>query len=167
MQDVPGLINLLGGKEKLTEALDKTFEGGHYRHDNEPGHHYVYLYNFANRLDKTQVRIPKIIEANYQNKPDGLSGNDDCGQMSAWFLFNAIGFYPFTPASGKYVLGIPHFEDITLTLPNKKTLRVRAPGIKKNKPLLRITFNGKVLSEPFINVKDVMNGGVLEWSENN
>jgi predicted alpha-1,2-mannosidase len=165
MQDVPGLIDLLGGAEKLTEELDKTFDGEHYRHDNEPGHHYVFLYNFCKRLDKTQTRIPKIMEANYQNKPDGLSGNDDCGQMSSWYLFNALGFYPFTPASGKYALGIPHFEEITLTLPNGKTLQVSAPKIKENQPLTHITFNGKTLTEPFISVKDIMKGGVLKFAE--
>jgi predicted alpha-1,2-mannosidase len=163
MQDVPGLIDLLGGPEKLTDALDKTFDDKHYRHDNEPGHHYVYLYNFCNRWDKTQSRIPEIIAANYLNKPDGLSGNDDCGQMSSWYLFTALGFYPFTPASGQYTLGIPRFEEITLTLPNGRKLRVSAPKPKESKLRMKVTFNGKVLPSPFISVKEIMKGGILEF----
>jgi predicted alpha-1,2-mannosidase len=163
MQDTPGLIDLLGGKTKFTEALDNTFDGGHYRHDNEPGHHYVFLYNFCNRLDKTQTRIPEILAANYQNKPDGFSGNDDCGQMSSWYLFNAFGFYPFLPASGQYAMGIPHFEEISLELPDGKTLLVKAPNLKENKVLTKIKFNGKILNQPFIKVKDIRAGGVLEF----
>lgn len=166
MQDVPGMINLMGGDEKFMKALDENFDKGHYRHDNEPGHHYVYLYNHCNRLDLAQARIPGIIARNYKNKPDGLSGNDDCGQMSAWYLFSSLGFYPLTPASGEYALGIPKFRELTFSLPNDKQLIVKAKDLNRNKLLTKIKFNGKVLEKPFIKVQDILNGGVLEFLSN-
>jgi len=166
MQDVPGMIELMGGKEKFMQVLDENFDKGHYRHDNEPGHHYVYLYNHCGRLDKAQERIPGIITANYKNKPDGLSGNDDCGQMSAWYLFSSLGFYPLTPASGEYALGIPRFEEITFDLPDNKQLKIKANNLDKNKTLTKIKLNGKVLDRPFIKVKDIMEGGLLEFLPN-
>ncbi len=163
MQDVPGLIKLLGGRELFAQELDRNFDEGHYRHDNEPGHHFAYLYNFCNRLDKTQSRIPGIIQKNYQNKPDGLSGNDDCGQMSAWYLFSSLGFYPLVPASGEYALGIPGFKDITIQLPHGKQLKIKAPELGKKEILTKVLYNGKVLDKPFIPVSSMLNGGVLEF----
>jgi predicted alpha-1,2-mannosidase len=163
MQDVPGMIELMGGKEQFAGLLDENFDGGHYRHDNEPGHHYAYLYNFCGRLDKTQSRISQIINANYQNKGDGLSGNDDCGQMSAWYLFSSLGFYPLTPASGEYALGKPGFEEAILHLSDNKKLIIRAKHPQKNELLTKIKFNGKELNRPFIAVKDILAGGVLEF----
>lgn len=164
MQDVPGMIELMGGPGRFMEALDENFNAGHYRHDNEPGHHYVYLYDHCGRLDKVQERTPEIIGANYKNRPDGLSGNDDLGQMSAWYLFSSLGFYPLTPASGEYALGIPRFNEITLRLPEGKKLTVKAKKLTKTKTLTTVRFNGKKLETPFIKVADVMQGGVLEFS---
>lgn len=163
MQDVPGMIELMGGNERFVKILDENFDQGHYRHDNEPGHHDVYLYDHCNRLDKVQLRIPDILAANYKNKPDGLSGNDDCGQMSAWYLFNSLGFYPLTPASGEYALGIPHFKEVTLDLPNGKQLKIIAKNPDRNKVLTKVSFNGKILDRPFIQAKDILEGGVLEF----
>lgn len=163
MQDVPGLIELLGGKDEFVTELDKNFDENHYRHDNEPGHHYVFLYNYCNRLDKAQLRIPKIMDGSYKNKPDGLSGNDDCGQMSAWYLFNALGFYPLTPALGKYALGIPRFKEITVQLRNNQRLKIKAPDVGKKELLTKVLFNGKVLENPFIQVSDILQGGILEF----
>lgn len=163
MQDVPGMIELMGGKDQFIKNLDETFDEGHYRHDNEPGHHYVYLYNHCNRLDKTQSRIPDIVSDNYKNKPDGLSGNDDLGQMSAWYLFSSLGFYPLTPASGEYALGIPRFKEIIVELPDNKQLKVTAAKPDKNGLLTKVKFNGKVLETPFLKVKDVLGGGHLEF----
>ncbi|SMC91970.1 GH92 family glycosyl hydrolase [Pedobacter nyackensis] len=163
MQNVPGLVDLLGGKEQFASELDKNFDEGHYHHDNEPGHHFVYMYNFCDRLDKAQLRIPKIIESNYKNKPDGLSGNDDCGQMSAWYLFSTLGFYPLTPASGQYALGIPRFKAIIVKLKDNKQLKIQAPEVGKEALLTKISFDGKVLDKPFISVKDIMKGGILEF----
>jgi predicted alpha-1,2-mannosidase len=163
MQDVPGMIELMGGNEQFVKNLDENFDKGHYRHDNEPGHHYIYLYDHCNRLDKIQERIPEILIANYKNKPDGLSGNDDCGQMSAWYLFSSLGFYPLSPASGEYALGIPHFKEVTLQLPGDKQLKVKAKDPDKNKLLTKVKFNGKLLDKPFIPVKDILKGGLLEF----
>ena len=163
MQDVEGLIQLMGGKEAFLQKLDRNFDEKHYRHDNEPGHHYVYLYNYCNELGKTQERIPGILAANYKNRPDGLSGNDDCGQMSAWYLFTCLGFYPVTPASGVYALGIPNFDKATIVLPNNKTLTISAKNRKQYTTLTDVRFNGKKLSTPFIRIKDLWKGGVLEF----
>ncbi len=163
MQDAAGMIDLMGGKEKFTRLLDQNFEEGHYRHDNEPGHHYVYLYNHCGRLDKTQQRIPQILAAHYKNKPDGLSGNDDCGQMSAWYLFSSLGFYPLTPASGEYALGIPNFKEINFRLPQGKRLKIKAPELGTTPLLTHIRFNGKDVNKPFIPVKEILNGGTLEF----
>lgn len=163
MQDVPGLVRLLGGKEQFCKELDKNFDEGHYHHDNEPGHHFVYLYDHCGRLDKAQMRIPGIIANNYKNKPDGLSGNDDCGQMSAWYLFSSLGFYPLTPASGEYALGIPRFKEITLQLKDNKQLKIKAPGLGRKALLTKVFFNGKELDHPFIPVRDIMEGGILEF----
>lgn len=163
IQDIPGLIQLLGGEEQFSKELDKNFDEGHYRHDNEPGHHFVYLYNYCNQLEKVQLRIPEIIENNYKNKPDGLSGNDDCGQMSAWYLFSSLGFYPLTPASGEYALGIPRFKEVTLQLKGNKKLKIKASEVGKKKLLTKIMFNGKILESPFIPIRDILQGGVLEF----
>jgi putative alpha-1,2-mannosidase len=94
---------------------------------------------------------------------DGLSGNDDCGQMSAWYLFSSLGFYPVTPASGEYALGIPRFPSARVELPHGKVLTVRAEGLKEHKHLPVILFNGKKLDAPFIAIRDLMKGGVLEF----
>lgn len=163
MQDVPGMIELMGGKDEFISRLDSTFDFGYYRHDNEPCHHYAYLYNACGRLDKTQLRIPVIIEDNYKNSPDGLSGNDDCGQMSAWYLFSSLGFYPLTPASGEYAIGIPRFRYIRIELPRKKELIIKAPALEKGKLLLHVRFNGEMLDKPYIAVEEIMKGGVLEF----
>lgn len=163
MQDPQGLIDLMGGNASFAEALDYVFDNGHYRHDNEPGHHYVYLYNYCGRFDKAQQRIPEILKANYKSGTDGLSGNDDCGQMSAWYLFSSLGFYPMKPASGEYVLGIPHFRSARIELPNKKTLTIRADGLGEHEILPVVLFNGKKLDAPFIPIKELWKGGVLEF----
>lgn len=164
MQDVKGLIDLLGGEGNFCTELDRTFDEGHYRHDNEPGHHFVYLYNHCNRLDKVQERLPEIIRKNYQNRPDGLSGNDDLGQMSAWYLFSTLGFYPLTSASGTYALGIPHFKEISVKLANGKRLKIKAPELGTKPHLTQVRWNGKLLNKPFIPVHEVFRGGTLEFS---
>lgn len=164
MQNVPDLISLMRGTKAFCTELDRNFEEGYYRHDNEPGHHFAYLYDYCDRLDKVQKRIPAIMKQHYQNRPDGLSGNDDCGQMSAWYLFSALGFYPVTPASGEYALGIPHFKEIVVHLDGGKILKIKAPDLKKGQPLTHVRMNGKLLEKPFVSVKEIMQGGVLEFS---
>lgn len=163
MQDVEGGIKLFGGREPFVKALDANFDGGHYEHPNEPGHHYVYLYDYAGRLDKTQERIPQIRRDNYHNSIDGLSGNDDCGQMSSWYLFSCLGFYPVCSASGVYALGMPTFKELTLALSGGRKLVVKAPELGRWKTLTDVRWNGRRLKTPFVRVRDIMQGGVLEF----
>jgi predicted alpha-1,2-mannosidase len=165
MQDIPGMVALMGGEERFAAKLDENFAGGHYRHDNEPGHHYTYLYNYIGQPWKTQERVREAIAANYHNAPDGLSGNDDCGQMSAWYIFSAMGFYPVTPGSPLYAIGSPIFDKATIMLkgPYKKgpftvIAKNQSP---KNKYIQSATLNGKPLKTPFINHTDIANGSTL------
>jgi predicted alpha-1,2-mannosidase len=165
MQDVPGMIKLMGGDERFAAKLDENFAGGHYRHDNEPGHHYTYLYDYAGQPWKTQERVREAMVAHYHNAPDGLSGNDDCGQMSAWYIFSAMGFYPVTPGSTLYAIGSPLFARATIMLggPYRKgpftvIARNQSP---ENKYIQSATLNGKPLNEPFIRHADIANGSTL------
>lgn len=165
MQDVPGLVELMGGPEKFAAKLDENFTGGHYRHDNEPGHHYTYLFDYVGRAWRTQELVRETMRTKYQNSPDGLSGNDDCGQMSAWYIFSAMGFYPVTPGSDVYALGSPIFD--------KATIKLRGPYrkgpftvIAKNQAPENIyvqsaTLDGRRLRTPFIKHSDIANGSTL------
>ena len=114
--DVPGMIAMMGGPEAFAAKLDQNFQGGHYRHDNEPGHHYIYLYDYCGQPWKTQELVRQNVTANYRNAPDGINGNDDCGQMSAWYLFSVMGFYPVTPGSNTFALGAPQFPKLQISL---------------------------------------------------
>jgi predicted alpha-1,2-mannosidase len=178
-QDVPGLIQAYGGKAPFVNKLDSLFtvssevKGEHtspdisgligqYAHGNEPSHHIAYLYNYAGQPSKTADRVRYITQHLYTNQPDGLCGNEDCGQMSAWFVWSAIGFYPVNPASGEYVIGAPLFEQVSIQLPGQKKFVVTAKGLSKhNKYIQRATLNGKVYSASFINHRDVVAGGEL------
>jgi len=165
MQDLPGMIALMGGNDRFNAKLDENFAGGHYRHDNEPGHHYTYMYDYSGQPWKTQERVRETINSKYHNGPDGLSGNDDCGQMSAWYIFSAMGFYPVTPGSPVYAIGSPLFERATIMLsgPYKKgpfTMIARNQS-PKNKYIQSATLNGKPLNGPFIRHTDIANGSTL------
>ncbi len=153
MQDVPGLIELMGGKDNFIKKLNKNFDENHYVHANEPGHHYIYLYDYAGQPWKTQEKIWEHSFKNYKNTPDGLIENDDCGQMSAWLLFSSIGFYPVCPGSGEYAIGVPLFPKITLNLPapyNHK-ITIKALGLSNvNKYIKRVIMDGKPISKPFL-----------------
>jgi len=166
MHDVDGLVNLMS-LETFRHRLDENFEAGHYRHSNEPGHHYVYLYNYIDQPYKTQKKVSEILSQKYQNKPDGLCGNDDCGQMSAWYIFSAIGFYPVCPGSGEYAIGAPLFEKITLHIdPDRpdKTFTIIAHNQSQNNIYVKsIKLDGEILSKPFINHSDILNGSILEF----
>ncbi|WVQ99719.1 hypothetical protein IAU59_006861 [Kwoniella sp. CBS 9459] len=118
MHDVPGLIELMGGQDNLINFLDRHFEGGHNLHTNEPSHHIPYMYILAGAPHKTQEWVRRIGESDYNHTAGGMSGNEDCGQMSAWYLFSAMGLYPVDPANATYVLGAPFFDHLTLHLPN-------------------------------------------------
>jgi len=164
MQDIPGMIDLMG-KDTFAAKLDENFSGGHYRHGNEPGHHYTYLYDYIGQPWKTQEQVRAATVANYQNRPDGLSGNDDCGQMSAWYIFSAMGFYPVTPGSPVYAIGSPLFDHITIMLsgPYQKgpfTVIARNQSAR-NKYIQSVTLNGRPLREPFIKHSDIANGSTL------
>lgn len=183
--DVPGLIKLMGGKKEFASKLDSLFllnkriEGkgfvsdvtgliGQYAHGNEPSHHIVYLFNYADRRDRTQELIRDIFDRFYLPKPDGLCGNDDCGQMSAWYLFSAMGFYPVNPAGGEYILGAPQIEKVVLSLPGNKTFTVQAKGLSlKNKYVKSVTLNGTPFMGLSIHHKDIMNGGTLVFEMTN
>ena len=173
--DVLGLIELFGGEEAFTHKLDSFFTLkletnaadvtgliGQYAHGNEPSHHVAYLYNLAGKPERTQELIRKIFDTQYRPEPDGLCGNDDCGQMSAWYMFSAMGFYPVDPVSGNYVFGAPQMPKIVLNLTDGKTFTVIAEGIsEENKYVESITLNGQPYTKNYITHEDVMKGGTL------
>ena len=163
MQDIPGLVDLMGGPDKYNAKLDQHFAGGHNVHSNEPSHHYGYLYDYSGQAFKTQAKVRAIANKEYANLPSGLDGDDDCGQMSAWFLFTAFGFYPVNPASGDYMIGSPMFETMSIRLANGKTFTVRAPhNSAANVYIQSATLNGKPLNIPVLRYADIMNGASLE-----
>jgi predicted alpha-1,2-mannosidase len=183
-QDVKGLIGLMGGdkrfiqridslftmhlpKKYLEESEDVTEEGliGNYVHGNEPSHHIPYLYAWTSEPWKTQLRVRQIMDTKYLNKIDGLCGNDDCGQMSAWYIFSALGFYPVCPGVDEYILGTPYFEEMKLNLENGKTFTVKAPKVSaQNKYVQAVSLNGKPYTKAFITTADIMRGGELVFT---
>jgi predicted alpha-1,2-mannosidase len=179
-QDVTGFINLLGGKDQLENQLDRLFVAedktsgrhqvditgliGQYAHGNEPSHHMAYLYNFVNKPHKTQERVRQILTELYTNTPDGISGNEDCGQMSAWYILSSLGFYSVTPASNEYIIGAPLFPRATINLENGKTFTFTALNVSdKNKYIKSVKLNGRKYPYSFIKHKDIVNGGVIEF----
>ena len=181
-QDVAGVIDLLGGKEKLVAKLNAMFESkvdlkqyadvedisgmiGQYIHGNEPSHHLAYLYDYAGEAWQTEARLTQIVESQYRPTPDGLVGNDDLGQMSAWLLFTALGFYPVAPGSNEYVIGRPFVQEATLHLGNGKTLRVVTDGLsQKNSFVQSVSLNGKPLNRTFVTHGELMAGGELRFT---
>jgi predicted alpha-1,2-mannosidase len=180
-QDPEALIKLNGGREKFTVHLDslftmtlpdKYFENteditrdgiiGNYVHGNEPSHHVAYLYNWIGQPYKTQQRVRMILDAMYKPTPDGLGGNDDTGQMSAWYIFSSLGFYPVAPGSDEYALGSPKVKEAILTLENGKSFTITAKNQSaKNVYVSKVELNGKTLPTPFIKHSDIMNGGTM------
>jgi predicted alpha-1,2-mannosidase len=164
LHDVPGVVQLMGGPQAATAELDEHFNGNHNRHDNEPSHHYGYLYDFTGAPWKTQARVREIANDAYSNTLDGVLGNEDCGQMSAWYIFTAMGFYPLNPASAEYVIGSPLFTRVTLHLPNGKVFEISAPNNSaKNIYVQSVTLNGKALDKPIITYADIEAGGKLDF----
>lgn len=175
--DVPGLIALLGGEEAFTNKLDSLFAVelrtqladvtgliGNYAHGNEPSHHVTYLYTLAGKPERTQELIRQIFDTQYRPAPDGLCGNDDCGQMSAWYMFSAMGFYPVNPVSGEYVFGAPQMPKFVLHLQDGKTFTVLAEGLsKEHKYVESITLNGEPYTKNYITHEDIMKGGTLVY----
>ena len=173
-QDVPGLIALMGGKEKFAAKLDQLFHVaenaqpdrsgfiGEYWHGNEPSHHIIYLYCYAGQPWKTQFRVHQVLKSQYGSKPDSLCGNDDCGQMSAWYIFSALGFYPVAPASDYYVIGSPAIPKAEVHLSNGKTLTMVAQDLSdKNIYVQSLTVNGKPWTSPFLPYREIKDGGQL------
>ena len=178
--DIAGLINLLGGNENFIKKLDGLFnesdklEGreqpdisgliGQYAHGNEPSHHVAYLYSYAGSPWKTQERVRNIMKRLYTSKPDGLCGNDDCGQMSAWFVLSALGFYPVCPGQNTYIIGSPLFDKAVIRLDDgKKFTIITQNGSGENKYIQISSLNGAAFSKPFITHSQIINGGELSF----
>ena len=152
--------------EFFAETEDVTKEGllGGYVHGNEPSHHITYLYTLAGRPERTQELIREIFDTQYRPEPDGLCGNDDCGQMSAWYMFSAMGFYPVDPVSGNYVFGAPQLPEIVLNLADGKTFTIIAEGLsKEHKYIDCITLNGEPYTKNYISHEDILKGGTLVY----
>jgi predicted alpha-1,2-mannosidase len=137
---------------------------GQYAHGNEPSHHIAYLYNYIGKPWKTAEKIRQILNTMYSAKPDGLSGNEDCGQMSAWYVLSSIGFYPVNPANGNYVIGSPLFDKAVFNLENGKKFTVTAKNNSaQNIYIQSATLNGKPLTKSYIRHSDIEKGGTLEF----
>lgn len=177
-QDINGLIKLLKGNENFIAKLDEMFNAdtkltghfqsditgmiGQYAHGNEPSHHMAYLYNYAGAPSKTQMLIHRVLDTLYTAKPDGLCGNDDCGQMSAWYIFSAMGFYPVCPGDNTYVIGTPHFKKTTINPPSGKAFTVIANNLSnKNYYIQSAKLNGRDYPYSYIKHSDVVKGGTL------
>ncbi len=179
--DPDAMIAMMGGKQTFAAHLDELFtmhlpdsffaateditrDGiiGGYIHGNEPAHHIAYLYNWTEAPWKTQERIRMILKMQYKATPDGLGGNDDCGQMSAWYILSALGFYPVAPASGQYALGSPAIRTATLHLENGRTLSIRAKDqSERNVYVKNVLINGRRLDRHYLTFRDIANGGSL------
>ena len=176
--DIMGLIKLMGGKDELEKWLDFLFTAdsettgrnqvditgmiGQYAHGNEPSHHMAYLYNFTKSPWKTQKYVNQIMSTLYFNMPDGLSGNEDCGQMSSWYVMSALGFYSVTPGANYYQIGTPFYKSYTLKLENGNTFKVKASNYApQNIYVKNIRYNNKPLNRNYIYHHEIMNGGEL------
>ena len=179
--DVKGLIEAMGGDTRFIHNLDTLFvmhlpkeffentedvteEGlmGCYNHGNEPAHHIAYLYNWTSQPYKTQYWLREIMNRFYRNHIDGLCGNDDCGQMSAWYIFSAMGFYPVCPGSDQYVLGAPYLPFMKVRLGNGNTLEIKAPDVSdENRYVQKVTLNGQEITKLYLTHSQLMQGGEL------
>lgn len=177
---IDGLVELMGGREGFISKLDSLFtvssilEGentsadisgliGQYAHGNEPSHHIIHMYNYVGQPYRTQELVDSVLQTLYFNDPDGLSGNEDCGQMSAWYILNAMGFYQVCPGKPVYSIGRPLFNKATVNLKDGKKFTVIAKNnSRENKYIQSIVLNGKPLDEPFFTHQDIVDGGTLE-----
>lgn len=174
------LIALVGGKERFIEKLDSMFTYspsatdslpifstgmiGQYAHGNEPSHHVIYLYNKVGQPWKTQKYAAQVMHELYRNSPDGLCGNEDCGQMSAWYIFSALGFYPVDPATGVYEIGTPLFPEAKLHLPNGGIFKILAHGVTaENCYIHSVKLNGAPYTFSSLTHSQLMEGGLLEF----
>lgn len=178
-QDIGGLIELMGGREPFEEHLDNLYNAssatsgreqaditgliGQYAHGNEPSHHMAYLYNYIGKPWKTQDMVQRIMKEMYANAPDGLSGNEDCGQMSSWYVLSAMGFYPVNPSTPYYNTGVPHFSEIELNLENGNTFTIKTEG--EGETVNRITLDGEEAHLTILAHADIMRGGTLVFEK--
>ena len=182
--DVHGLISAFGGDKPFTNKLDSLFivQGdmgkdaspdisgliGQYAHGNEPGHHIIYLYDYAGQPWKTALRVREVLRTMYHDGVDGLSGNEDVGQMSAWYILSSLGFYQVEPAGGRYVFGSPLFNEASMNVGNGKTFRIIAHNnSKENMYIQSVKLNGKPYTRCYIDFKDIVRGGKLEFTMGN
>ena len=162
--DPYGLMKSMGGKDMYIARLDTLFEEKYYWHGNEPCHQVAYLYNYVGQPWKTQKYTRHIMDTEYGDMPGGLAGNDDAGQMSAWYIFSSLGFYPVCPGSPYYIIGCPVFDEASLNLEDGKTFTIKAAGAsKENCYIQSATLNGKPYTKNYISHQDITNGGVLEF----
>ena len=163
-QDVPGLITLLGGPTAFVTKLDLLFQGGHYDQGNEPSHQIAYLYDFAGAAWKTQEHVRQVMITNYANRPDGLPGNDDAGQISAWYVMSALGFYQVTPGVPVYQIGTPHFDDVTIAFKGGNDFHIHAKGAEAGAFYIRsATLNGRALRRAYLTHSEIVAGGELTF----
>lgn len=178
--DIDGLIELTGGEARFAERLDSMFTNetadksklpifstgmiGQYAHGNEPGHHVIYLYNRVKQPWKTQQYAAQVMHTLYKNTPDGICGNEDCGQMSSWYVFSAMGFYPVDPISGQYEIGSPIFPEVKMYLANGKTFVVRAENVSdENIYIQSVTVNGQPYNKSYITHEMIMQGDTIHF----
>ncbi len=178
--DIDGLIELTGGEARFAERLDSMFTYettdksklpifstgmiGQYAHGNEPGHHVIYLYNRVKQPWKTQQYATQVMHTLYKNTPDGICGNEDCGQMSSWYVFSAMGFYPVDPISGQYEIGSPIFPEVKMYLANGKTFVVRAENVSdENIYIQSVTVNGQPYNKSYITHEMIMQGDTIHF----
>ena len=182
--DIDGLIDLTGGTSRFAEKLDSMFTYhpaadeelpifstgmiGQYAHGNEPSHHVIYLFNAVGQQNLTQKYVAKVMNELYKNEPAGLCGNEDCGQMSAWYVFSAMGFYPVNPVSGKYEIGTPLCPEMKLHLANGKTFTVLAPKVsKENIYIQSIKVDGQPYNKTYLTHEQIMSGATVEFEMGN
>ena len=182
--DVEGLAKLYGGKEKLVKKIDDLFMApselhgentsadvsgliGQYAHGNEPSHHIIYMYTALGHPQKTAKWIKVVTDSMYKTGPDGLTGNDDCGQMSAWYIWSALGMYPMNPSAGQYVFGLPLIKNASITLPNKKILTIQTienkPTNLSEKFVTSVYLNNRKLTNGYITHQEILEGGMLKF----
>ena len=182
--DVEGLAKLYGGKENLVKKLDDLFMApselhgentsadvsgliGQYAHGNEPSHHIIYMYTALGHPQKTAKWIKVVTDSMYKTGPDGLTGNDDCGQMSAWYIWSALGMYPMNPSAGQYVFGLPLIKNASITLPNKKILTIQTienkPTNLSEKFVTSVYLNNRKLTNGYITHQEMLEGGILKF----
>jgi predicted alpha-1,2-mannosidase len=186
-QDIDKMVSMMGGKKRFTQHLDSLFtmeidekyiakheditrDGiiGNYVHGNEPGHHIPYLYNWSGHPEKTQERVRMIMNTMYAPTVEGLCGNDDAGQMSAWYIFSSLGFYPVTPGSSNYALGSPLIKNATIHLNNGKTLSIKTINQKKENVYVKsVSVNGKVIEGSLLSHDSIINGGEIIFEMTN